>query len=109
MGTEVPLSYDDIQTQLGFLQGKVLTVVEAALEGEKLVAVKSLIKKMFSEQTAHIGGLCYPRVHMMTRERVNETIGDVEKIEREAEPLYGLTPKGRAEANAVRIKSRKTQ
>lgn len=45
------MAYDAIESQVKFLQGKVLTIIEAALTNpNQLEAVKSLVKKTFSEQ-----------------------------------------------------------
>lgn len=87
MGDSIPLDHDAIQAQFSFLQGKVLTVVEASIEGEKLVAVKSLIKKMFSEQTTWVTQLCFPDTRMMTKDEAEATIKDYDKIVEEAEEL----------------------
>lgn len=73
-GEEVLLSNSAIQAQFGFLQGKVLTVVEASIEGKKLEAVKSLIKKMFAEQQTWVRELCFPEVRMMTKEEADAKI-----------------------------------
>jgi predicted kinase len=88
MGTEVLLPYEIIETQLSFLKGKVLTVIDASLTDERQVkAVKDLVKNAFNEQITVIGQFCFPDVHMMTRNQVNETIGDVDTIEKEAEEI----------------------
>jgi hypothetical protein len=85
MPKEKELSYTSISAQVKFLQGKILTIVDASYSNERqLKAVKDLVNKMFSEQLTWIGQLCYPSATMMSREQVNETIGDVEKIEAEA-------------------------
>lgn len=88
MGKNVNLSFDVIQTQLSFLKGKVLTVIDASLTDERQVkAVKDLVKNAFSEQEAYIGQLFFPETHIMTRGQVNEIVGDVDEIEREAEEI----------------------
>lgn len=85
VGETKSLDYSTIETQVKFLQGKVLTVVDASHNDQRqLKAVKDLVNKMFSEQLSWIAQLCYPEVHMMTREQVNEVVGDVEAIEKEA-------------------------
>jgi hypothetical protein len=82
-GREETLPHSAIQAQFGFLQGKVLTVVEAALDGSKLDAVKSLIKKMFSEQQTWVRELCYPECRMMTTDEAYakvDGLGEVHQI-----------------------------
>ena len=53
------LSINAIHAQLGFLQGKVLTVIDAALSGPQNKAVKDLIKAAFVEQRDHINSLVF--------------------------------------------------
>lgn len=77
LGEEVKLPHSAIQAQFGFLQGKVLTIIEASIEGQKLEAVKSLIKKMFSEQQTWVTSLCYPDVIMMTSDEAEAKIEDI--------------------------------
>lgn len=97
MGKKVKLDYSGVISQFKFLQGKVLTVIEASFSDERqLKAVKDLINKMFSEQMTYCAQLCFPETVMMTRDQVNETIGNVEKIEKEAEDIsseYGVGSK----------------
>lgn len=59
---ERPLPYAAIESQIKFLQGKVLTVIEAAMtDNEQRKAVKSLINNEFSGQLSWIYELCgYP-------------------------------------------------
>ena len=85
---EVSLSYPMISSQVKFLQGKVLTVIEASNTNEKqLKAVKDLVNKMFSEQLTRISQLCYPELPMWSREQVAESGVDVDAIERGAVDL----------------------
>lgn len=87
LGESKSLSHEVIQTQFSYLQGKVLTVVEAALEGPKLEAVKGLIKKMFNEQTTYVTGLCFPDVRMMTTDEAEATIEDYDNVVATAEEI----------------------
>jgi hypothetical protein len=83
-----PLDYEAIESQVSFLQGKVLTVIDAAILDERqLKATKDLIKSAFSEQLSWIGQLCFPEVVMASRDEMTAKGEDVEKIEREAETL----------------------
>jgi len=57
-GEERSLAYqkfDFVRTQMGFLEGKLLTVVDASYsDREQRDAVKSLVKKVVREQFDHI-------------------------------------------------------
>ena len=69
------LSYEEILSQIKFLQGKVLTVIEASIANEpQQKAVKDLIKKMFSEQLTWILKQCYPSLPVYPRDQV-ESLG----------------------------------
>lgn len=50
-----PMLYNGIESQIKFLQGKVLTVIDASMpSGEQKKAIKDLINQKFSEQLNHI-------------------------------------------------------
>ena len=85
LGEEKQLHYSAIESQISFLQGKVLTIVDASYSDERqLKAVKDLIKSAFHNQRTWILEMCYPEVSMSTREHL-ESIGvDVEAVERGA-------------------------
>lgn len=52
------LCLSGIQAQVGFLQGKVLTIIDAAYHNPtQNKAVKDLLKQAFSESLEHIGNL----------------------------------------------------
>lgn len=88
IGKRTKLEYEAIETQVSFLQGKVLTVIDAILSDERqLKATKDLIKSAFSEQLSWIGQLCYPEVQMMSKDELRAMGADPEKIERETETL----------------------
>lgn len=54
-----PLEFSAIEAQLGHLEGKILTIIDASYSDERqLNAVKGLVKKMFREQRDWIGELC---------------------------------------------------
>jgi len=82
LGKEVKLDCSDITSQVNFLQGKVLTIIEASISDErKLKAVKDLIKSAFSNQLAYIGDLCFPECGIATRESIESMGVDVDKME----------------------------
>lgn len=89
LGEEKTLTHNAIQAQFGHLQGKVLTVLEAAIEGQKLEAVKGLVKKMFNEQQTYITELCYPEVRMLTQDEATAKV-DIEEMNRQ----IGLQKRG---------------
>jgi len=58
--SSLKLSYSAIETQIKFLQGKVLTVIDASFpQGNQLKAVKDLVNEKFREQLNWISELCY--------------------------------------------------
>lgn len=88
LGKSEPLSCEVVQVQIKFLQGKVLTIIEAAIpDREQKKAVKDLIKGAFSDQLTYVLQLCYPEVRMMTHDEAHSTIEDVDAIETSAETL----------------------
>ncbi len=76
------LMYTEVESQVKFLQGKILTIVEASYhEGAQLNAIKSLVKIAFSEQLTWIMQICYPDLPLQTREQVAASGVDVDAIE----------------------------
>jgi hypothetical protein len=76
LGEVKKLPYTAIQAQIKFLQGKILTVVEASyVDTTQRKAIKDLVNKMFSEQLTWISQLCYPDVNMQSRGQVEESAG----------------------------------
>jgi hypothetical protein len=69
---ENPLDYSSIHTQVNFLRGKVLTIIDAILpseentKGNQKKAVKDLINNEFNEQLAWIHDLTHPNSTMLT-------------------------------------------
>jgi hypothetical protein len=67
LGQEVKLGVDVVNSQIKFLQGRVLTIVEAAIsDRNQLKAVKDLINTSFSNQLMYVLQLGYPKTMMMT-------------------------------------------
>jgi len=80
--------YGVIETQVKFLQGKVLTVIDASYPvGEQKKAIKDLVNKMFSEQLTWISQLCFPTTNMQSKSQVAESGEDVDEIERTAKSV----------------------
>jgi hypothetical protein len=85
LGKEVKLGYVSIESQIKFLQGKVLTVIDASYsEQVQKKAVKDLINKFFSEQLTWILELCAPEMNIKSRDNLMAQGIDVEAIERGA-------------------------
>lgn len=58
--TDKVLGLESFHIQLGYLEGKVLTIVEASYgDTEQRTAIKGLIKKMFREQRDHVDSIVY--------------------------------------------------
>lgn len=69
LGKEVELGYGSIESQIKFLQGKVLTVIDASYADQtQKKAVKDLINKFFSEQLTWILELCAPEAGIRSRD-----------------------------------------
>lgn len=80
------LNFMEIQTQVSFLQGKILTIIEASLpEGKQLEAVKGLTKGAFRDQIDYIGRLCFSELPMFSQSELESQGIDLEKIVRESE------------------------
>lgn len=72
----VKMDYSSIQSQVKFLQGKILTVLEASFTNEsQLKAVKDLVNKMFSEQLTRICEICFPELPIKSKEHIGEILG----------------------------------
>ena len=75
IGNGEKLAVEDIHLQFKFLQGKVLTIIEAAiLDSGQLKAIKDLVKTAFSNQMMWVEQLCYPKIRMMTRDEAESTL-----------------------------------
>jgi hypothetical protein len=56
----VALHWSSIEAQLGFLKGKILTVVDAAIaDPQQNKAMKDLVHQQFGEQLNHIFTICW--------------------------------------------------
>ena len=90
LGKEVKLDYGAIGSQMSFLQGKILTIIDASFTDERqLKAVKDLVKAQFSEQLSWIGDICFPETNMVSKERVIAENGEeyVNNMVEEAEEI----------------------
>lgn len=61
------LDFSAIQSQVSFLEGKVLTVIDAIITDERqLKAAKDLVRTAFNDQLTWISRLCFPDLPMKT-------------------------------------------
>lgn len=57
---EKQLSIETFHIQVGYLEGKILTIADASfIDKEQRSAFKSLVKKMFREQRNHVDQIVY--------------------------------------------------
>ena len=84
-GKEVKLDCVQVSTHIKFLQGKVLTIVEASVAEDKLKAVKDLIKGAFSDQLTYVTQQCLPELPIVSQDSLRSQGIDVEKVTAEAE------------------------
>lgn len=78
------LGYTQIESQIKFLQGKVLTVIDASVTGTQNKAIKDLVKRAFSEQLTWIAQLCYPELPITSRDALIADGIDVDAVEKGA-------------------------
>lgn len=89
LGKEMPQNWYVINNQLGFLRGKILTLIEASISNpEQQKAVKDLAKSIFNEQASWICQLYYPETQIRSREEVKASGEDVDEIERSAQVVH---------------------
>jgi hypothetical protein len=75
-----------VRSQFSFLQGKVLTIIEASIpQGTQLEAVKGLIKGAFRDQVDYVARLSYPNLPMFTKSEIESMGADLDEIEEEAQ------------------------
>ncbi|MFA6314998.1 MAG: hypothetical protein WC648_01330 [Candidatus Paceibacterota bacterium] len=84
VGKTKSLEYVSIESQIKFLQGKVLTIVDASITGIQNKAIKDLINRAFSEQLTWIAQLCYPELPITSRDALIADGVDVDAVERGA-------------------------
>jgi predicted kinase len=68
---EEKLCYNEVQTQIKFLQGKILTVIDASYnDKEQRKAVKDLINNFFSYQLNWIYDISHPNIETLNEHQV---------------------------------------
>lgn len=81
-----PLSLDSVQFQVQYLQGRVLTILEAVIANqEQCKATKDIVRGEFNNTISWIVAQAYPSIPVMTRGHVASLGADVDTIEKEAE------------------------
>lgn len=84
---ETHLSHIEIENIIKYIQGKVLTVVEAiALNPIQLKATKDLVKHIFSEQLTRLYNETHPNCTMLGEADMVMYSGSVDKFQEENTP-----------------------
>lgn len=74
LGKSKPLHIDEASRAVNFLQGKVLTIIEAiGLERSQEKAIKDLVKASVSDCHMALMGIAYPETRMMAEAEVEVT------------------------------------
>lgn len=72
LGEGKRLDLETVQQQIKFLQGKVLTIIEATIiDKSQLKAIKSIVNNDFGNQLMYVYRLCYPEVEMLTQDQAD--------------------------------------
>lgn len=87
VGKEVKLNCDQVSSHIKFLQGKVLTIIEASVDEGKLKAVKDLVKGVFSDQLTYVLQQCLPELPIVHPDLLESQGMDVLKLSSEAEAV----------------------
>lgn len=61
-----PLYYYEIETQIKYLQGRILTIVDASVGGGQNRAVKDLVNTEFRQTLVHFFENCHKDCHELT-------------------------------------------
>ena len=91
LGESKPIHIDEAGRAVNFLQGKVLTIIEAiGLERSQEKAIKDLVRSSVSDCHMHLMGIAYPEVRMMTEgeaeitgaadEAINSGVADASEL-----------------------------
>lgn len=82
------LGIDAINFQINYLQGKVLTIVEAVMSQElQCKATKDLVRSEFSDTMSYIHQLAFPSLPIYTEGEIQALGIDMAKVAKEAEPI----------------------
>jgi len=87
LGEGIKWDCDGIHSQIKFLEGKMLTIIEASFsDKEQRKAVKDLVKSAFSDQLTFIRQISYPEIRMMTSDEAKSILDEdfIEKVSAEA-------------------------
>ncbi len=78
LGKAKDLDCDTVHKQIQFLQGKVLTLLEASISDKvQLKALKDIVKNDFSNQMQYVNQLCYPEISMLTTDQAESILPDI--------------------------------
>lgn len=75
------VTYKDAEIKIKYILGKVLTIVEAsALNPQQAMAVKSLIKHVFSEELTKLYNWTHPSSHLLSEADMVDENGSMEQF-----------------------------
>jgi hypothetical protein len=78
---EVPIAYLELESRVKFIQGKVLTTIEASISNEvQLKAVKDIVKMIFSENLTRLYNDMHPNQEMLSEYDMEREWGSVDKF-----------------------------
>lgn len=76
---QIPMDYEIIESNIKFIQGKVLTIIEASIHSDsQCKAVKDLIKHVFSESLTKIYNETHPNQEMLSEADMEREWGSVD-------------------------------
>lgn len=78
-----PVDYENASSNLNFLQGEILTIIEATgMEGQQLKAVKDLVKNKFSFAHDWIAKIAFPELPMAFKDELKAGGEDLDFIQK---------------------------
>ena len=79
LGKANDISLDVVTFQINYLQGKILTLIEAVIPDRvQLKATKDIVKGLFSDQLMYVYQVAYPDTQMMTTSMAESIIDQSE-------------------------------
>lgn len=79
------ISFTDVSYQVNFLQGRILTIIEAVITNEaQLKATKDLIKSSISDTHDWFAKLAYPELPMFTKNELTAQGVNVQEVYKQA-------------------------
>jgi len=82
-----PIVYSEFEGRVKYVQGKILTVIEASIaDKQQCKAVKDIVKHIFSEELTKMFNWCHPHCQMLTESDMVDSTGDIEPFIKENQP-----------------------